>query len=164
MCPIIYMGVFILWTGFSACLYIYQPMTQICVMSSHKHIIIYMRGLILRINTLYRLFCFFKLLPMVGKGLFGRAWATLDDVYWKACLSVAWLGMSKSWAWYECKVNWVEVQGWSGEERVKFWLATPYIYPYAQVRFTTTLIFVHAQWHVTTYKRRWQVLLASLTA
>ncbi len=38
-------------------------------MSSHKPIIIYMGGLILGINTLYRLFCFFKLFPMVGKGL-----------------------------------------------------------------------------------------------
>ncbi len=26
-------------------------------------------GLILGVNTLYRLFCFFKLFPMVGKGL-----------------------------------------------------------------------------------------------
>ncbi len=30
---------------------------------------IYMGGLILGVNTLYRLFCFFKLFPMVGKGL-----------------------------------------------------------------------------------------------
>ncbi len=35
-------------------------------MSSHKPIRIYM---ILGVNTLYRLFCFFKLFPMVGKGL-----------------------------------------------------------------------------------------------
>ncbi len=28
-----------------------------------------MEGLILGVNTLYRLFCFFKLFPMVGKGL-----------------------------------------------------------------------------------------------
>ncbi len=28
-----------------------------------------MGGLILGVNTLYRLFCFFKLFPMVGKGL-----------------------------------------------------------------------------------------------
>ncbi len=41
----------------------------ICVMSSHKPIGIYMGGLILGINTLYRLFCFFKLFPMVGKRL-----------------------------------------------------------------------------------------------
>ncbi len=47
----------------------YQPMTHICVMSSHKPISIYMGGLILGINTLYRPFCFFKLFPMVGKGL-----------------------------------------------------------------------------------------------
>ncbi len=45
-------------------------MTHICVMSSHKPIRVYMgRGLILGVNTLYRLFCFFKLFPMVGKGL-----------------------------------------------------------------------------------------------
>ncbi len=48
---------------------LYQPMTHICVMSSHKPIRIYMGGLILGINTLYKLFCFFKLFPMVGKGL-----------------------------------------------------------------------------------------------
>ncbi len=35
-------------------------------MSSHKAIRIYMGGLILGVNTLYRLFCFG---PMVGKGL-----------------------------------------------------------------------------------------------
>ncbi len=45
------------------------PMTHICVMSSHKPIRIYMGGLILGVNTLYRLFCFFKLFPMVDKGL-----------------------------------------------------------------------------------------------
>ncbi len=44
-------------------------MTRICVMSSHKPIRIYMEGLILSLNTLYRLFCFFKVFPMVGKGL-----------------------------------------------------------------------------------------------
>ncbi len=44
-------------------------MTHICVMSSHKPIRIYMGGLILGVNTLYRLFCFFKLFPMVDKGL-----------------------------------------------------------------------------------------------
>ncbi len=38
-------------------------------MSSHKPIGIYMEGLILGVNTLYRLFCFFKLFPTVGKGL-----------------------------------------------------------------------------------------------
>ncbi len=51
---------------------LYQPMTHIiCVMSSYnyKPIRIYMGGLILGVNTLYRLFCFFKLFPMVGKGL-----------------------------------------------------------------------------------------------
>ncbi len=48
---------------------LYQPMTHIRVMSSHKPIRIYMGGLILGVNTLYRLFCFFKLFPMVGKGL-----------------------------------------------------------------------------------------------
>ncbi len=41
-------------------------MMHICVMSSHKPIRIYMGGLTLGVNTLYRLFCFF---PMVGKGL-----------------------------------------------------------------------------------------------
>ncbi len=44
-------------------------MTHICVMSSHKPIKIYMGGVILGVNTLYRLFCFFKLFPVVGKGL-----------------------------------------------------------------------------------------------
>ena len=44
-------------------------MTYICVMSSHKPIIIYMGVLILGVNTLYRVFCFFKLFLMVGKGL-----------------------------------------------------------------------------------------------
>ncbi len=49
---------------------LYQPMMHIiCVMSSHKPIRIYMGGVILGVNTLYRLFCFFKLFPMVGKGL-----------------------------------------------------------------------------------------------
>ncbi len=38
-------------------------------MSSHKPIRIYMGFLILCVNTWYRLFCFFKLFPMVGKGL-----------------------------------------------------------------------------------------------
>ncbi len=37
-------------------------------MSSHKLIRIYMGGLILGANTLYRLYCF-KLFHMVGKGL-----------------------------------------------------------------------------------------------
>ncbi len=41
-------------------------------MSSHKPIRIYMGGLILGVNTLYRLFRFFKLFPMVGKGLTSR--------------------------------------------------------------------------------------------
>ncbi len=44
-------------------------MMHICVMSSHKPVRIYMVGLILGINTLYRLFCVFKLFPMVDKGL-----------------------------------------------------------------------------------------------
>ncbi len=44
---------------------LYLPMTDICVMSSHKPIRIYMEGLILVVNTLYRFFCFFKLFPMV---------------------------------------------------------------------------------------------------
>ncbi len=44
---------------------LYQPMMHICVMSSHKPIRIYMEGLILGVNTLYRL----QLFPMVGKGL-----------------------------------------------------------------------------------------------
>ena len=42
---------------------------DLCVMSSHKPIRIYMGVLILGVNTLYRLFCFFKLFLMVGKGL-----------------------------------------------------------------------------------------------
>ncbi len=44
-------------------------MTRICVMRSHKPTIIYMGDLILGVNTLYRVLCFFKLFPMVGKGL-----------------------------------------------------------------------------------------------
>ncbi len=40
-----------------------------CAMISHKPIMIHMGGLVLGVNTLYRLFCFFKLFPMVGKGL-----------------------------------------------------------------------------------------------
>ncbi len=48
---------------------LYQSMMHMCVMSSHKPIRIYMGGLILGVNTLYRLFCSFKLFPMVGKGL-----------------------------------------------------------------------------------------------
>ncbi len=38
-------------------------------LSSHKSIRIYMGGLILGVNTLYRLFCFFKPFPIIGKGL-----------------------------------------------------------------------------------------------
>ncbi len=38
-------------------------------MSSHMPIKFFMGGLILGVNTSYRLFCFFKLFPMVGKGL-----------------------------------------------------------------------------------------------
>ncbi len=48
---------------------LYQPMTHMCVMSSHKPIRMYMGFLVLGVNTIYRLFCFFKLFPMVGKGL-----------------------------------------------------------------------------------------------
>ncbi len=48
---------------------LHQPTMHIYIMGSHKPIMIYMGGLILGINTLYRLFCFFKLFPMVGKGL-----------------------------------------------------------------------------------------------
>ncbi len=55
--------------NFSPILTLYQPMTHICVMSSHKPIRIYMGGSILGVNTLYRLFCFFKLFSLVGKGL-----------------------------------------------------------------------------------------------
>ncbi len=54
-----------------AVLTLYQPMTHICIMRFHKPIRIYLEGLILGVNTLYRLFCFFKLFPMVGKGLTG---------------------------------------------------------------------------------------------
>ncbi len=48
---------------------LYRPMTHICVMSSHKPLRVYMGGLILAVNILYRRFCYFKLFPMVGKGL-----------------------------------------------------------------------------------------------
>jgi len=37
--------------------------------NSHKPIRFYMGDLILDVNTLYMLFCFFKLLALVGKGL-----------------------------------------------------------------------------------------------
>ncbi len=53
-------------SGLCVCLTLYQPMMHICVMSSHKNLY---GGLILGVNTLYRLICFFKLFPMVGKGL-----------------------------------------------------------------------------------------------
>ncbi len=46
-------------------------------MSSHKPIIIYMGGLLLGVNILYTLFCFFKLFPMVGKGLIHFLFITL---------------------------------------------------------------------------------------
>ncbi len=45
-------------------------------MSSHKPIRVYMGGLILGVNTLYRLCCFFKLFPIVGKGLKSRSTLT----------------------------------------------------------------------------------------
>ncbi len=48
---------------------LYQPMTHICVMSSHKPIRIYMEGLILGVNTLYRVFCFIKLFIVGSKEL-----------------------------------------------------------------------------------------------
>ncbi len=35
--------------------------------NTRKPIIIYIGGLILGVNTLYRVFCFFKLFPVVGK-------------------------------------------------------------------------------------------------
>ncbi len=76
-------GIYRLWNAFGvACVWkrifsdhgkwcpwltLYQPMMHICVMSSHKPIRIW--GLILGVNTSYRLFCFFKLFPMAGKGL-----------------------------------------------------------------------------------------------
>ncbi len=37
--------------------------------NTHKLMGFYVEGLILGVNTLYWLFCFFKLFPMVGKGL-----------------------------------------------------------------------------------------------
>ncbi len=48
--------------------FLYQPITHICVTSSHKPIRIYMGVLILGANALYKIFCLFKLFPMVGKG------------------------------------------------------------------------------------------------
>ncbi len=44
-------------------------MTRIRVISSHLPIKNLYGELILGVNTLYRLFCFFKLFSMVGKGL-----------------------------------------------------------------------------------------------
>jgi len=37
--------------------------------NTHKPIRIYMEGLILGANTLYKLFCFFKLFAAIGKGI-----------------------------------------------------------------------------------------------
>ena len=57
-------------TAVSLCvLTLYQPMTHICAMSSHKPIGIYRGVLILGVNTLYRLFCFFRLFLVVGEEL-----------------------------------------------------------------------------------------------
>ncbi len=39
---------------------VYQPMTHICVINSHKPIIIYTGGLILGVNTMYFVQAFFK--------------------------------------------------------------------------------------------------------
>ncbi len=68
-----YRGYYILWHHYRGYSFVpsmvNQPMTHICVMSSHKPIRIYMGGLILGVNTLYMLLCFFKLFPMLGKGL-----------------------------------------------------------------------------------------------
>ncbi len=47
----------------------YMRHEHISVMSSHMPIRIFYGGLILGVNTLHRLFCFFKLFPMVGKGV-----------------------------------------------------------------------------------------------
>ncbi len=45
-----------------------------------------MGGLILGVNTLYRLFCFFKLFPMVGKGLIGMHIAYLSAANYVLCV------------------------------------------------------------------------------
>ncbi len=45
---------------------LYLPVTHIRIMSSHKNLY---GGLILGVNTLYKLFCFVKPFPMVSKGL-----------------------------------------------------------------------------------------------
>ncbi len=68
----------------STALTLYQPMMHIiCIMSSHKSIRIYMRCIILGVNTLYRLFCFVNMFPMVGKGLIAYYHAT-------PCLKTFW--------------------------------------------------------------------------
>ncbi len=59
---------------------LYQPMTHNIM--CHEPIRIYMGGLILGVNTLYRLFCLFKLFPMVGKGLI-KQW--LHNPYMMLC-------------------------------------------------------------------------------
>ncbi len=46
-------GVFNPLPTLGSSLTLYQPMTHICVMSSHKPIIIYIVGLILGVNTYY---------------------------------------------------------------------------------------------------------------
>ncbi len=47
-------------------------MTPYGVIVFHKPIRIYMGGLILGVNTFYRLFCFFNRFPIVGKELMSR--------------------------------------------------------------------------------------------
>ncbi len=44
------------------------PTNDVYLRHDRTPIKVYMGGLILGVNTLYRLFCFFKLFPMVGKG------------------------------------------------------------------------------------------------
>ncbi len=93
---------------------LYQPMTHTCVMSSHKPIRIYMGGLILGVNTLYRLFCFFKLFPMVGKGLYNTkgagAWHLLWLYYDYSNLSP--LSIEVYYNWHTCPTPNLHTQAW----------------------------------------------------
>ncbi len=53
--------------------------TDDAYMSSDKPIRIYMGGVILGVNTLYRVFCFIKLFPTVGKGLRRREGVSVKE-------------------------------------------------------------------------------------
>ncbi len=84
---------------------LYCPMTPYSVMVFHKPIIIYMEGLILGGNTLYRLFCFFKLFLKVGKGLSVTELILYALVARQPILSVC--RSNDTWWIYRCRYNMV---------------------------------------------------------